>query len=74
MLEIYAKLHYRETDIGEVLQMQTVFTNVSKGQLAKAEDLLAAFGTDKQAEVCLQVRKQSHFDHSLILWFLYNCY
>lgn len=44
-----------ETDIGEVLQMQTVFTNVSKGQLAKAEDLLAAFGTDKQAEVCLQI-------------------
>jgi len=59
MLEIYTKLHYRETDIGEVLQMQTVFTNVSKGQLAKAEDLLAAFGTDKQAEVCLQVRNNS---------------
>lgn len=46
----------RETDIGEVLQAETIFTNVSKGQVAKVDDLMAAFGTDNQKEVCLQVK------------------
>lgn len=44
-----------ESDIDEVLQTQTVFTNVSKGQLAKTEDLVSAFGTDNQKEICLQI-------------------
>lgn len=30
--------------------------NVSKGQVAKADDLMAAFGTESQKEVCLQVK------------------
>ena len=29
-----------------------MFTNVSKGQVAKKEDLIAAFGTDDQTAVC----------------------
>lgn len=29
--------------------------NVSKGQVAKKEDLLAAFGTDDDLEVCKEV-------------------
>jgi ribosome maturation protein SDO1 len=41
-----------EKDIDEVLQTHSVFMNVSKGQVAKREDLLAAFGTDDQTAVC----------------------
>uniref|UniRef100_A0A183BVH9 Ribosome maturation protein SBDS n=1 Tax=Globodera pallida TaxID=36090 RepID=A0A183BVH9_GLOPA len=41
-----------EKDIDEVLQTQTVFVNVSKGQLAKRDDLQAAFGTEDQLEIC----------------------
>ncbi|XP_023720335.1 ribosome maturation protein SBDS isoform X2 [Cryptotermes secundus] len=44
-----------ETDIDEVLQTHTVFTNVSKGQVAKKEDLLKAFGKDDQTEVCKEI-------------------
>ena len=33
----------------------TVFTNVSKGQVAKKEDVARAFGTDNDTEVCIQV-------------------
>ena len=45
-----------------------VFINVSKGQMAKAEDLKSAFGTDDQKEICLQVLNCSvlflvSFDH-----------
>ncbi|VDN25708.1 unnamed protein product [Gongylonema pulchrum] len=41
-----------EKDIDEVLQTDTVFTNVSKGQVAKREELVAAFGTEDQLEIC----------------------
>ncbi|XP_021954701.1 ribosome maturation protein SBDS [Folsomia candida] len=41
-----------EKDIDEVLQTHSVFTNVSKGQVAKKEDLVAAFGKDDQTEIC----------------------
>ncbi|ESO11516.1 hypothetical protein HELRODRAFT_166516 [Helobdella robusta] len=44
-----------ETDINEVLQTNMVFMNVSKGQMAKSDDLKAAFGTDDQKEICLQI-------------------
>ncbi|KAH6931933.1 hypothetical protein HPB50_001671 [Hyalomma asiaticum] len=37
-----------EKDIDEVLQMHTVYTNVSKGQAAKKEDLIKCFGTEDQ--------------------------
>uniref|UniRef100_A0A915Q4K7 Ribosome maturation protein SBDS n=1 Tax=Setaria digitata TaxID=48799 RepID=A0A915Q4K7_9BILA len=42
----------KEKDIDEVLQTHTVFTNVSKGQVAKREELNAVFGTDDQLEIC----------------------
>ena len=45
----------REKDIDEVLQTHTVFANVSKGQVAKKEDLVRAFGTEDQTEICMQV-------------------
>nr|GMD91101.1 ribosome maturation protein SBDS [Ipomoea batatas] len=44
-----------EKDIDEVLQSHTVYFNVSKGVLAKSKDLLAAFGTDDQTKICLEI-------------------
>jgi len=41
-----------ERDIDEVLQSHTVFINVSKGQLAKKEELVAAFEIEDQTEIC----------------------
>ena len=51
----FLPLWSRETDIDEVLQSQAVFANVSKGQVAKKEDLVACFGTDDQAAICKEI-------------------
>lgn len=45
----------REKDLDEVLQTHTVFVNVSKGQVAKRDDLSSAFGTEDLTEACTQV-------------------
>nr|CAD7439638.1 unnamed protein product [Timema bartmani] len=45
----------REKDIDEVLQTHTVFINVSKGQVAKKEDLVKAFGIDDQTDICKEI-------------------
>ncbi|KAM6402816.1 LOW QUALITY PROTEIN: ribosome maturation protein SBDS-like [Rhynochetos jubatus] len=42
-----------EKDLDEVLQ--TPFVNVCKGQVAKKEDLVEAFGTDDQTEICKMI-------------------
>ncbi|XP_004075288.1 ribosome maturation protein SBDS [Oryzias latipes] len=44
-----------EKDLDEVLQTPSVFINVSKGQTAKKDDLLKAFGTEDQTEICKQI-------------------
>ncbi|XP_058097355.1 uncharacterized protein LOC131242615 [Magnolia sinica] len=44
-----------EKDLDEVLQSQTVYSNVSKGVLAKSKDLIMAFGTDDHAKICLEI-------------------
>ncbi|XP_033224942.1 ribosome maturation protein SBDS isoform X1 [Belonocnema kinseyi] len=44
-----------EKDIDEVLQSHTVFTNVSKGQVAKKEDLLKCFAQEDQTEICKEI-------------------
>lgn len=44
-----------EKDLDEVLQSRTVFTNVSKGQVAKKEELKKVFDTDDHSEICLQI-------------------
>ncbi|EFA09656.1 ribosome maturation protein SBDS [Tribolium castaneum] len=44
-----------EKDIDEVLQSHTVFANVSKGQVAKKEDLVKAFNTEDQTEICKEI-------------------
>mmetsp|Transcript_12747 Transcript_12747/g.32581 ORF Transcript_12747/g.32581 Transcript_12747/m.32581 type:complete len:492 (+) Transcript_12747:166-1641(+) len=41
-----------ETNIEEVLQIDRVFENVSKGVVAKNKDLVDVFGTDDQDTVC----------------------
>ena len=55
----------REKDLDEVLQTDSVFINVSKGQVAKREDLVRAFGTDDQTQICLEVN---------LLQILINCF
>ncbi|TKR75887.1 hypothetical protein L596_017116 [Steinernema carpocapsae] len=44
-----------EKNIDEVLQTQNVFTNVSKGQLAKRDELLAAFQMEDQLDICKEI-------------------
>lgn len=44
-----------EKDIDEVLQTHTVFTNVSKGQAAKKEELVKAFGKADDTEICKEI-------------------
>lgn len=55
-----ASLVFSEKDIDEVLQTQSVFTNVSKGQLAKRDELIEAFGTESQLEICKLVSCPQH--------------
>lgn len=45
----------REKDIDEVLQSETVFTNVSKGQVAKKEELIKCFSSEDQKKVSATV-------------------
>lgn len=40
-----------EKDLDEVLQIPQVFTNVSKGQVANNDDLMASFGTTDQDQI-----------------------
>lgn len=44
-----------EKDLDEVLQSQTVYSNVSKGVLAKSRELKEAFGMDDQEKICLEI-------------------
>ena len=44
-----------EADLGEVLQADDVFTNVVKGQFAKAGDMQKAFGTRDREEVAREI-------------------
>jgi len=46
-----------EKDIEEVLQTETVFTNVSKAVIAKEKDLQKAFGTVDLLEICKKILK-----------------
>lgn len=44
-----------ETDIREVLQIDNIFVNVSKGMLASSKDLQQAFGTTDSLAVCAEI-------------------
>jgi hypothetical protein len=53
-----------ETDINEVLQIQSVFLNVSKALLAPRDALVAAFGTDDQAACALVILEKGELEVS----------
>jgi len=53
-----------EKDIDEVLQTHSVFTNVSKGQVAKREDLIAAFGTEDNTAICKEILEKGELQIS----------
>ncbi|CAN8302663.1 unnamed protein product [Cochlearia groenlandica] len=44
-----------EKDIDEVLQSHTVYSNVSKGVLAKSKDLVKSFGSDDHTIICMEI-------------------
>lgn len=59
-----------------MLQSQTVYSNVSKGVLAKSKDLIAAFGTDDQTKICLDVSKEASHQKFIVITiniFLFFC-
>jgi len=47
--------HRSETDLSEILQIEQVFTNVPKGQVAKKEDWEKAFGTEDMGKAIEEV-------------------
>ena len=55
---------FREKDIDEVLQTHTVFLNVSKGQVAKKEDLIKAFEKEDQTEICKEILEKGELQVS----------
>lgn len=63
----------REKDLDEVLQTTAVFTSVSKGVLAKKEDLQLVFKTDDEEKICLRILSEGEFQvicSSCRLWTL----
>jgi ribosome maturation protein SDO1 len=53
-----------EKDLDEVLQTTAVFSNVSKGILAKKEDLIQVFGTDDEEKVCMKILNEGEMQVS----------
>ncbi len=47
-----------ETDLDEVVQIENVFVNVSKGQAAPSEDLQKAFGTTEVPKIIQEILKK----------------
>ena len=47
-----------EKDLDEVIQIESVFLNVSKGQVASNDDLQKAFGTTDVNKVLLEILKK----------------
>ena len=45
-----------ETNLDDVLQIANVFVNVSKGEMAKHQDLQKSFGTTDQDDIVKEVR------------------
>lgn len=48
---------FRESNIDDVLQISNIFVNVSKGEVAKANDLEKAFGTSNTSDIVKEVRQ-----------------
>lgn len=48
---------FRESNIDDVLQISNIFVNVSKGEVAKANDLEKAFGKLSTNDIVKEVRR-----------------
>ena len=55
----------RESNIDDVLQISNIFVNVSKGEVAKANDLEKAFGTSNTNDIVKEVRR---FARNILPW------
>uniref|UniRef100_A0A7S0BCY2 Ribosome maturation protein SBDS n=1 Tax=Rhodosorus marinus TaxID=101924 RepID=A0A7S0BCY2_9RHOD len=53
-----------ETDLDEVIQVENVFSNVSKGIVANKKDLVAAFGTEDVQKVILVILEKGELQVS----------
>lgn len=53
-----------EEDLDEVLQTENVFTNVSKGVLAKTKDLKDCFKTEDKQKILLEILKKGELQVS----------
>jgi ribosome maturation protein SDO1 len=51
----YLLIRCREKDLDEVLQIETIFVNVSKGEVAKEADLEKCFKTTDHKKIILEV-------------------
>ena len=51
-----------------MLQTTAVFSNVSKGILAKKEDLQLVFGTDDEEKICLRILAEGELQVLSRLW------
>lgn len=49
-----------------MLQTTAVFNNVSKGVLAKKEDLLTVFGSDDEEKICLRILAEGELQVSML--------
>lgn len=56
-----------ETDLDDVLQINNVFTNVSKGEVAKHDDLRKAFGEMDINDIVKEVRDSATRTHITLL-------
>jgi len=53
-----------ETDMDQVLQTETIFTNVSRGDIATNDDLVTCFGTTNHRKICIEIIKEGHLQVS----------
>jgi hypothetical protein len=63
--------HIREKDVDDVLQISNVFTNVSKGEVAKSNDLKKSFGTDDRNTIAREVSRAVSFTFSSLKFFIH---
>lgn len=59
----------REPNIDDVLQISNIFVNVSKGEVAKVNDLEKAFGTSNTSDIVKEVRRLV-FNFALRQWWM----
>eukprot|EP00116_Pleurobrachia_bachei_P004085 sb/3464347/ len=57
-------LLFREKNLDEVLQTDTVFVNVVRGEVAKVTDLKKVFNTDDRNKICLEILEKGEFQLS----------